>query len=308
MYRTILLLLLLFFCLGESARARGQNAASSSDADPLRQQLTDALAEYREDVQSALTGLLHALDKQFEQAQKKGDFEAAKAYKTAKEDLQSKGKMPPLPALRAERFKTESAVARAQGRLAMTYEEVRKAYTKKKDFEKAEIVDKEMKALKSRFLEQPTKTVTRNVTAEVFLTDLQEQKLDPPSGGFGKHGKTHTNEPIRVEETMCPKGILLNADSNSRRQVTYSVPAGFVRFRTHVGIHNNGSPSATALIFKVLDENDKELWVSDGVASGRAASNCDIEVKTTQTITLVVECPGSCHNANGIWLDPRFVR
>lgn len=308
MYRTILFLLLLFFCLGEAARARGQTATSSSDADPLRQQLTEALAEYREDVQSALTGLLHALDKQFEQAQKRGDFEAVKAYKTAKEDLEAKGQLPSLPALRAERFKTESAVARAQGRLAMTYEEVRKAYTKNKNFEKAEIVDKEMKALKSRFLEQPTKAVTRNVTAEVFLTDLQEQKLDPPGGGFGKQGKFDTGEPFRVEDVLCPKGILLSANSNSRRRVTYSVPAGAMRFRSHVGIHNNGGPSATALIFKVLDENDKELWVSDGVASGRAATHCDIEVKTTHTITLVVECPGSCHNANGIWLDPRFVR
>lgn len=162
-----------------------------------------------------------------------------------------------------------------------------------------------------RFVSAGGKPASLPAGDEVFLSDLQERNLDPPveaGAGFSKHGKFASGEEFRVEETLCPKGILLSASSNDRRQVTYSVPPGTVRFRSNVGIHNNGTPSATAVIFKVLDEHGKELWVSDAVASGRAKKTCDIELGGTTAITLVTECPGSCWNANGIWVDPRYVR
>lgn len=142
--------------------------------------------------------------------------------------------------------------------------------------------------------------------AQVFLSDLQEQNLTPPEGFFGKQGRWHNGDPLRLDGKECPKGILLHPDSNSRRTVTYTVPTGFARFRSRYGIHD-GSTSGSPLTFKVLDDNGKELAASEALSSGCPQVAFDVGVEHTKTVTLVVECPGSCGSAHAVWLDPRFL-
>jgi hypothetical protein len=308
MNRISLFLLTVAIVLGSRLEACGQAAGVPPDADPLRRQLNDATAKYREAVTGALQSVYEALDRQFEQAQKRGDFENAKAYKDAKDALQQKGELPKLTAVRADRNKAEQAIARAQAEFISTYEDVRKAYTKNKNFEKAEIVDKELKALKARVIEQPKAGVRTAVVAEVFLSDLQEQNLDPIEGHFGKNGQHPVGEKLRAESVVCPKAILLTPPSHGRRQVTYSVPAGFSRFRSRCGLHDNGGPSRSPLTFKVLNEKAEEIWASEAITLGCTKTSCDIALEGIRTITLVVECSGSCENANAIWVDPRFIR
>lgn len=307
MNRISLFLLTVAIVLGSRLEAWGQAAGVPPDADPLRKQLNEATAKYREAVTGALQSVYEALDRQFEQAQKKGDFENAKAYKNAKDALHQKGELPKLMTVRADRNKAEQAIARAQAELISTYEDVRKAYTKNRNFEKAEIVDKELKALKARVIEQPKAGVRTAVVAEVFLSDLQEQNVRVHKNMFGKHGQWHNGEKIKVKSQFYPKGLLLVPDSNDRSEVTYDVPEGFRSFVSICGI-NDGCDAVTPLTFKVLDDAGGVMWSSEPLIKQGASVNCEVRLSTTKKVTLVVECPGACNCAHAVWLDPRFVR
>ena len=312
MNRISLFFLTVAIVLGSRLEAWGQAAGVPPDADPLRKQLNEAAAKYREAVTGALQSVYEALDRQFEQAQKRGDFEKAKAYKDAKDALHQKGELPKLTAVRADGNKAEQAIARAQAELVSTYEDVRKAYTKNKNFEKAEIVDKELKALKARVIEQPKAGVRTAVVAEVFLSDLQEQNVRALAWPeerkfFGKNGRWGSGQPIKVKSQLSPKGILLVPTSSDRSEVTYDVPEGFRSFVSICGI-NDGCDAVTPLTFKVLDDAGGVMWSSDPLQKQGASVNCEVRLSTTKKVTLVVECPGACDCAHAVWLDPRFVR
>lgn len=312
MCRNAASVLTLVICLGCGLPARGQVTKGAPETDQLRRQLDQALDEYRETVTEALQSVHEALDKQFEQAQKKGDFIKAKAFKDAKDSLGQRGELPKIIAVRSERSKAEQAIARAQAGLVRAYEDVRMEYTKNRNFEKAEAVDKELKGLRARFLEQPKAVVRTMVVAEVFLSDLPEQNvkaLDWPQKNtyFGKNGRWGNGDPIRVRSQPSPKGILLVPTSNDRSEVTYDVPDGSRKFVTYCGI-NDGCDAVTPLTFKVIDETGAVRWASEPMTKHGSAVQCDVILDTARKITLVVECPGACNCAHAVWLEPRFVR
>lgn len=124
---------------------------------------------------------------------------------------------------------------------------------------------------------------------------------------FGKHGRWHNGDPIKVNGQVSPKGLLLHPDSNDRSEVTYDVPAGFRTLSARCGI-TDGCDSGTPLTFKVLDENGTVMWAGEPLSKNGSSAMCDVRLGTARTVTLIVECPGGCGCAHAVWLNPRLVR
>ncbi|MGB8853225.1 MAG: NPCBM/NEW2 domain-containing protein [Pirellulales bacterium] len=143
---------------------------------------------------------------------------------------------------------------------------------------------------------------------EFFLSDLAEQDPVVGYGVFGKNGELgYEGLKIVVGGEPSPKGISLHPFSGGTSRVTYRVPEGCTHFEGRAAIADGRLPQQTAVIFRVLNDQEQVLWKSRPLKGKGAGEECSIALNGTKTVTLTVECPGSWDYAYAVWVEPRFV-
>lgn len=111
--------------------------------------------------------------------------------------------------------------------------------------------------------------------------------------------------PISFRNTKYSKGIGLHPSDNAPAEMRFSVDKKFDTLRGAVAINDScqkyGKPR-TSLTFVVMGDG-KQLWKSKPIDYPNSQS-FDVPITGVKELTLKVECPGSAHAAQAIWLDP----
>lgn len=100
------------------------------------------------------------------------------------------------------------------------------------------------------------------------------------------------------------------AGDGSTAHVSYELQKKYATFESSAAINDAADfrgtgGSQTPLTFKILGDG-KTLWRStQGLQKAGSSERCMADVKGVEKLELIVECPGPCMYAQGVWVEPR---
>jgi hypothetical protein len=219
-------------------------------------------------------------------------------------------------------------ITRAGAKLAAEFEAVAKECLKSGDLDRAEAVLSEkadllaeMKAWKQiKTQGSPENQSAGNTPAPqvegrqgVWLHDLQEKAVDGRRldgvirAAFPQDMVWFRKGAVRFGGEDIPFSIFLHPPTDGLSRVTFDVPLGVERLAGAVAVGDaSEGRQATALTFKVLDQNDMPIWTSKLIFGKGKTEAFDVPLRGTKAISLVVMCPGDWAWAHAVWLGPKF--
>jgi hypothetical protein len=279
--------------------------------------LDKAWDDYMVAVEKTSQAIRVIITKQLDNATKRGNLEAVEKWQkisdrfTNGEGLPDKGEMEVVinnPVLE---------YVRAKDKLTSAYALAVKALTKKKNIADAqkfrdEII--EIKKVADKGCEKTDFVVSKEEQSipkkDLFLSDLTEKDVVVGWGHFGKNGWLGYSERdgrVRVKNRLYGKALSMHGVSGGVAKVTYEVPAGYDHFDGVAAISDTvDGRQRTPLTLKLIGD-DCLLWSSKPLFGGGTAQRCNVSLKGSKRITLVVECPGENGWAQAVWCDPHFV-
>lgn len=279
--------------------------------------LNKAWDDYQIAVGKASQMINAAIAKQLDTATQKGNLEAAEKWQAISDRFTNGIALPDEDETRAAVTNAVIELTKAKDRLSKTYDAVVKVFTKEKKVAEArkardEIANVTRAADKSTAkagVAEPHKARSR-VKKVVFLSDLDEQDVVVGWGHFGKDGWLGYSEldgRVRVNGTLFRKALSMHGVSNGVSKVSYDVPDGCSHFDAVAAISDTvDGRQKTPLTLKLLGDKGV-LWTSKPLFGGGAAERCNVDLKGSKRITLVVACPGDNGWSQAVWCDPHFV-
>jgi hypothetical protein len=133
--------------------------------------------------------------------------------------------------------------------------------------------------------------------------------------GYGDGDPRYGNGRITVNGRQSPNGLSMCPDSNTHAGAKYRLGRAARTFLASVALNDSaGAPGRppgdgripTPLTFLVLGDG-RLLWKSKPVDTARRVQECEVGVAGVEVLELRVDCPGSCVNAQAVWLEPRVL-
>lgn len=280
--------------------------------------LDEAWQRYDAAVATESTKFVEVLNRLIDRAKQKQDAAELTKWSDVLDEFRAEGVFPSIKVIKEQVGEAKASVARAgQELLEKGYERALEEASGKPQPNRAEIdaLRGEMVIVKNNPLEGP----------KIFLRDLQEEELvfvPPFIGGqpFQKNDFFHVNGQVRPRSIFhhppspAPKKPELAGFSRAK----FAVPAGYRRIQGSVAMNDssneNGCTQLNPVIFKILDEQGKSLWSSDGIHVkgkpwGQKEQKFDVLLPdTARTVTLQVEVRKDAQCCHALWCGPYFRR
>jgi hypothetical protein len=264
-----------------------------ADKAALKKKLDDARKEYTDAAEALKAAVGNLLDKREEAARAKGDKKAVDRVAAERDAFKTRGEPPPGVA--------RGPLVAARHKLAVTYADVVKDYTRLKQDDLAGAAEKERVA----FLVGSAALAGK----KSYLSSLKHFNLKTTRGWFSNTGTAPVanNRPLKLNGEPVPHTIFLHPPTKGTAQVSYNLAGKWAVLKAAVAvprIEMENTPNAVSeLTFEVLGD-DRSLWKSKPTSKVGDVQECEVKVERVKTLTLRVHCPGNDGWGRAVWYEP----
>jgi hypothetical protein len=267
-----------------------------ADKAALKKKLDDARKEYTDQAEALKAAVGTLLDKREEAARAKRDKKLVDRVAAERDAFKARGE-PPAGVARGP-------LVAARHKLAVTYTDAVKDYTRLKLDDAAAAAEKERVA----FLVESAALAGK----KSYLSSLKHFNLKVTRGWFSNAGTAPTvnNRPLKLNGEPVPHTIFIHPPTRGAAQVSYNLAGKWAVLKTAVAVPRieleNTQNAVSPLTFEVLGD-DKSLWKSEPTVKVGAVQECEVKVERVKVLTLRVHCPGSDGWGRAVWYEPVLI-
>jgi hypothetical protein len=140
-----------------------------------------------------------------------------------------------------------------------------------------------------------------------YLADVEPFEVtDGPWPVSRGHVGNDRKDPVRVGDTLSPKGIGMHPPDFKYAAARFRLPPKAASFRAWVGINDTSSFADSAVVFEVFGDG-KRLWSSRPIRLTRRVEECTTDVAGVSVLELRANCTGSHRGVHAVWVEPRVL-